>query len=201
MGTPQRRTARHLLATRARSTAALVQDARQHDEDAVVELIKRCERLIAAGLAAAGLNPAEPLYGDARNMALLTIWQQFDRFEGSGEPCPWMYQIARRSAASRTLDPEIRERHRRERHHILTSPDELVASPPENEVADRDLVNVVLGRLNADDREILLLRVVQGLSTKRTAEVLFLSEGGVKARLHRAKKAAAAIVRQLEHEQ
>ena len=165
-----------------------------------MELIKRCERMIAAGLAAAGLNPGEPLYADAQNLALLTIWQQFDRFDGDGEPCPWMYRIARRTAASRTIDPEMRERRRREHNQLLTTPADLVASAPDSGIAEHDLITQVLERLGPEDREILVLRVVQELSTKQTAELLFLSEGGVKTRLHRAKKAAATIVRQLERE-
>ncbi len=165
-----------------------------------MELIKRCERMIAAGLAAAGLRPSEPLYNDAQNVALVTIWQQFDRFEGDGEPCPWMYRIARRTAASRTIDPEIRERRRREHHQLMTAPTDLVASPADGSIAEQDLMHQVLERLSVEDREILVLRVVQELSTKQTAELLFLSEGGVKSRLHRAKKAAVAIVHQLEDE-
>ncbi len=43
-----------------------------------------------------------------------------------------------------------------------------------------------LTRLPDDAREVVVLRDVQGLSTKEAAEVLGISEGAVKVRLHRA---------------
>lgn len=43
-----------------------------------------------------------------------------------------------------------------------------------------------LGELSPEAREVVLLRDVQGLSTKEAAEVLGISEGALKVRLHRA---------------
>jgi RNA polymerase sigma-70 factor (ECF subfamily) len=43
-----------------------------------------------------------------------------------------------------------------------------------------------LAQLPADAREVVVLRDVQGLSTKEAREVLGISEGAVKVRLHRA---------------
>ncbi len=43
-----------------------------------------------------------------------------------------------------------------------------------------------LGELAEDAREVVVLRDVQGLSTKEAAQVLGISEGAVKVRLHRA---------------
>lgn len=59
----------------------------------------------------------------------------------------------------------------------------------EDRVADADLARrtaKALSQLPDDAREVVLLRDVQGLSTKETAEVLGVSEGAVKVRLHRA---------------
>lgn len=193
----RRRVVRQLLVVGGQSSDALVQAARQDDGDAIMELIRRCEQSIAAGLLAAGLRPSDPLFGEAQNQALLTIWQQFRRSE-AGQPCSWMYRVSRRIAASRTIDPEIRERRRQDRHRLMTTTDELEVSSSDDRVVARDLLDEVLRRLDPDDREILILRLVQELSTSQTAELLYLSEGGVKARLHRAKKAALAIVRQIE---
>lgn len=43
-----------------------------------------------------------------------------------------------------------------------------------------------IGQLPAEARQVVVLRDVQGLSTKETAVVLGISEGAVKVRLHRA---------------
>lgn len=45
---------------------------------------------------------------------------------------------------------------------------------------------LALRQLPADAREVVVLRDVQGLSTKEAAKVLGISEGAVKVRLHRA---------------
>jgi RNA polymerase sigma-70 factor (ECF subfamily) len=59
----------------------------------------------------------------------------------------------------------------------------------EDRVTDADLVHrtaKALTQLPEDAREVIVLRDVQGLSTKETAELLGVSEGAVKVRLHRA---------------
>ena len=50
----------------------------------------------------------------------------------------------------------------------------------------RDRIHNALSGLEENDREILVLRYLEQLSTKETAIVLSLSEGGVKSRLMRA---------------
>ena len=69
--------------------------------------------------------------------------------------------------------------------------DELVAdeASTEDRVSDADLARrtaKALAELSEDAREVVVLRDVQGLSTKETAELLGVSEGAVKVRLHRA---------------
>jgi RNA polymerase sigma-70 factor (ECF subfamily) len=62
-------------------------------------------------------------------------------------------------------------------------------SGPEERVEGADLARRTaraLTELPEDAREVVVLRDVQGLSTKETAEVLGISEGAVKVRLHRA---------------
>ena len=69
--------------------------------------------------------------------------------------------------------------------------DDLVSSDAstEDRVATADLARRTahaLAELSEDAREIVVLRDVQGLSTKETAELLGVTEGAVKVRLHRA---------------
>jgi RNA polymerase sigma-70 factor (ECF subfamily) len=69
--------------------------------------------------------------------------------------------------------------------------DELVAedASPEDRVTTADLARRTaraLAELPEDAREVVVLRDVQGLSTKETAELLGITEGAVKVRLHRA---------------
>lgn len=69
--------------------------------------------------------------------------------------------------------------------------DDLVAqdASPEDRVTTADLAQRTaraLAELPEEAREVVVLRDVQGLSTKETAELLGISEGAVKVRLHRA---------------
>ena len=67
----------------------------------------------------------------------------------------------------------------------VQSPD---ASPEERAVGS-DLARrakVAMDELADDAREVVLLRDIEGLSTRQTASLLGISEGAVKVRLHRA---------------
>ena len=70
------------------------------------------------------------------------------------------------------------------------SPDELAADDDtEDRVADLEQsrrVAAAIEELPADARAVVVLRDVQGLSTKETAAMLGISESAVKVRLHRA---------------
>jgi len=70
------------------------------------------------------------------------------------------------------------------------SPDSLPSDDDiEGSVADRDQARQVadaIAELPADARAVVVLRDVQGLSTKEAAAVLGVSQGAVKVRLHRA---------------
>lgn len=63
------------------------------------------------------------------------------------------------------------------------------ATDPADRAVDADLVRrtaTALAGLSEQDREVVLLRDVEGLTTKETAGVLGISEGATKVRLHRA---------------
>jgi RNA polymerase sigma-70 factor (ECF subfamily) len=62
---------------------------------------------------------------------------------------------------------------------------------------DRDLVHEALRRLKPDDREVLILRDLQGLSYDEIATILDVPIGTLKSRISRARQAFAAAWRQL----
>jgi RNA polymerase sigma-70 factor (ECF subfamily) len=70
-------------------------------------------------------------------------------------------------------------------------PDELLSDDdgPAERAETADLAGrtaQALAELSEDAREVVVLRDLQGLSTKETAELLGVTEGAVKVRLHRA---------------
>jgi RNA polymerase sigma-70 factor (ECF subfamily) len=77
--------------------------------------------------------------------------------------------------------------------------DDLESTGPstEDRVTQADLASRAaraLAELPEDAREVVVLRDVQGLSTRETAELLGVSEGAVKVRLHRAHASLRKLV-------
>jgi RNA polymerase sigma-70 factor (ECF subfamily) len=73
------------------------------------------------------------------------------------------------------------------------------------EILDRDRMRRVIrghiGRLPDDYRLVVLLRDIDGYSTRETASILGISTGAVKVRLHRARSALRRMLQPLmEHE-
>lgn len=58
----------------------------------------------------------------------------------------------------------------------------------EQSVEDRYFIQQVLGRMNAEDRDLILLREVEQYSTTEIARMSDTSEGAVRTRLHRIRK-------------
>lgn len=104
----------------------------------------------------------------------------------------WLSTIARHQAA----------RHYRRARPVATEDETLMqlgaaagfGNAAYGAIAERDAVRVALATLADDDREILVLRDVEGLSGDETAEVLGLPLAAMKSRLHRARLRLAAAL-------
>ncbi len=64
-----------------------------------------------------------------------------------------------------------------------------------NQIADKDLVKFVLGKLNPNCRELLTLKYLQDLNNSEIAEKLGINEGTVRVRIHRCTEGAQEIMR------
>lgn len=154
-------------------------------------------------LASLGVRDADA--DDAMQEAFVAAWRGAAGFRGDGTARAWLFTIARnvvRHASRRRVgEPE--------RFAPLGAADSLDAiaiaagwgSGDDTSAGDRvELVRVALQQLAAADREILVLRDVEGFSGEETAESLELSLPAMKSRLHRARLRLAAAVRQLEQD-
>lgn len=116
----------------------------------------------------------------------LTAWRRLDAVPGGDEALPWLFGVARRVIAN-----QRRASHRRA--DLGTRLTQQVA-PGETEVDVRVIardeqraVLDALGRLKADDQELLRLVTWEGLSHRHAAQVLGCSENAVAVRLNRAR--------------
>ena len=57
---------------------------------------------------------------------------------------------------------------------------------------------LAMTKLPPDQRKVILLRDIEGLSTRETAEVLGITETNVKVRLHRARQKLKALMESIE---
>jgi RNA polymerase sigma-70 factor (ECF subfamily) len=134
---------------------------------------------------------------DVTQITLAALARSLRRFRGESSLTTWAYTVARNACT----------RHRRRPAHAparfesiapgtATRPGALeVADPGEDPQAAleraelRESLERAIAALPAAQREVLVLRDVEGLPAKRVGESLGLSERAVKSRLHRARVA------------
>jgi len=127
---------------------------------------------------------------DAAQDALLRAWRNVSRFQGHSSFFTWLTRIAI-NETHRTMDrPDARPR--------LALDDAIGeripawGSQPEEVFETRELLDAVeqaLGRLPLEYRQAVILRDVEGLSTRESAEALGVQEAALKSRLHRGRMA------------
>ena len=184
------------LATNLKSNESeLIGRATAGDPDALEHIFSRhSPALYQTALRLVG-TPEEA--EDVVQEGLLNAFRNLRRFEGRSQFSTWLTRIVINAAL-------MRLRSRRSRPVVsldekLSSEDETTfadqfadAGPNPEQVYAREELRTILyrhlARLSPVLRTAFLLREVQGLSTQEAAESLGVSEGTLKARLHRAKR-------------
>ncbi len=124
---------------------------------------------------------------DALQETFTAVWQNAASYRGQGEVAGWMWGIAIRRLVSRL---------RGRRDVVLQDPlaqayGSGAAAPSVEEQLLLDVeygdLGAALGRLSPEMRAVVQATVLDGLSTKETAQLLHVPQNTVKTRLHRAK--------------
>jgi len=124
---------------------------------------------------------------DVAQEVFVRVLLGMERFQGLSSPKTWILAIARRTVA---------DWYRKKRFKRLFSLSEAQEIPSEElgplERAERSererKLRVALERLKKDARDVVVLRMVYGLSTEETAQVLEWSSAKTRTTLHRAMK-------------
>jgi RNA polymerase sigma-70 factor, ECF subfamily len=175
---------------------------RAGEEQAYEELVRRYGgRLLAV---ARRFLPVEEDARDAVQDAFLAAFRSIDRFEGHSLLSTWLHRIVVNASLMR-----LRTRRRKPEQsiedllpgYLEDGHLERPASPwrtDELDPAERnELRALVLERIHSlpdGHRNVILLRDIEGLDTEETAEVLGISAGAVKTRLHRARQALRELL-------
>jgi RNA polymerase sigma-70 factor (ECF subfamily) len=129
---------------------------------------------------------------DALQEAFVKAFQSLDRFDTGRAFGPWFFQILRNQCRDM-----LRSRNARFRTEVLDEgllelrPDEgpMSSSRQRDRAEARRLLWKALERVPDDQREVLVLKELQGLRYQEIATVLDVPEGTVASRLFHARKA------------
>lgn len=169
------------------SDEALLAAARQGDRPALEELLERYQaRIYRYGLRMCG-DPEDAK--DVLQETLLAMARGVGGLRAAGALPTWLYTVARHFCSKRR-----RGAHTPPRPLDETDQAELAdpARGPEERVARRQIETALaeaIADLNPAQRDVLVLRDVEGLSAPQVAEVLGIRVEAVKSRLHRARVA------------
>jgi RNA polymerase sigma-70 factor (ECF subfamily) len=125
---------------------------------------------------------------DVMQQAYVNAYANLRQFDGRAAFATWLTRIAVHEALAR-----LRRRGRYEPlddEHAPELPMPPTFPDPERQAISRELAGLMEGaidRLPDGNREVFVLREVQGLDTRETADSLGISEDAVKTRLSRAK--------------
>ncbi len=166
---------------------------RRKDKHAFAQLVNQnSDNIYRLGMKMLG-NPQDA--EDILQETFIKAFDNIDRFEGRSKVSTWLYRIAvnealmllrKRKDNLTEIDAELETKN----GDLL--PRQIVdwCCLPEKELVSnesRKRINAAIQTLSDANRAAFLLRDVEGLSTKETAEVLDISESAVKVRLMRAR--------------
>ena len=167
--------------------AALIARSRSGDHAAFEALVRRYEdRMYRLVRSVCGSAPAEA--DDVYQDTFLTAYKKLSSFQGRSELGTWLYRVAANLCFMR-----LRAKQTRPGSVSLGAMDPPDPLPgPEEAVRKKELSAAVaraLGALPPDQRLVVTLRDLEGLSAAETARSLGLSVPAVKSRLHRGRLA------------
>lgn len=148
------------------------------------EVYARCRSLLG--------DPADA--ADATQEVYLRVVRSVLGFRAEAAFGTWLHRVTVNACATALRRRgDIRARGQAAAEDPFAAPDDRSVLPAledtETKVLERDAagrISAAIEALPPEARAVVLLRDVQGLSTKETAAVLGISDGAVKVRLHRA---------------
>ncbi len=105
---------------------------------------------------------------DVLQEVYLRIWQSAPGYRTMGRPLAWIFTITRNLA---------RMELRRKKRTLPLAPEdwqEMFADAPEADAEDAQILSSVMGLLDEDERQIVLLHAVAGFKHRESAELLEL---------------------------
>lgn len=166
------------------------------DKGAFAEIVRRHERRVAVTIKGVIHDISREELADIAQDIFLLVYRSLSSFRGESQFGTYLTRITLRHCWR-----EAKRRRRRGAAVVSYDADEQAVETMReraagNERTDREViaqerrgaVAEALGRLSEEFRTVLLMRIVEELPVEQVAEILQVSTGTVKSRLHRARE-------------
>lgn len=140
---------------------------------------------------------------EARDVAqeiLIRVYERLDSFQGGEKFVPWMLSLARNCCIDRLRRLKVRA----PEHPVPVEDDPQIPAdiPTAEQELQREerhsLLYAALDKMSATNREIILLKEIQGLKIEEISTLLAVPVGTVKSRSNRARTELARRIRVLD---
>jgi RNA polymerase sigma-70 factor (ECF subfamily) len=175
-----------------------IERLRARDERAFNELVRTYERRVFALLLRLIGRPDEA--EDLAQEVFVQVFKSIGGFRGESKLSTWIFRIAINLSKNRTkylarrhMDSQAQfdgvgedvawDKSRDGAVGVMARPDDLLAGREVEAIVER-----AISSLDAEFREVLVLRDIEDLSYEEIAEITGLADGTVKSRIHRARK-------------
>ena len=176
---------------------ALIDRARAGDQQACRLLVERYESVVAATVI--GMLGRGDDADDVGQETFIRFFAALDQFRGDSSVKTYVQRIAMNLSLN-----ALKSRRRASTRFLSFDDDEdpvVVADPRADLLADQDTrevkeaVYAALDTLSPKHRAVVVLRMIDGHSTRETADILKVPEGTVLSRLARAMKQLESVLR------
>lgn len=172
----------------------LVENARNGDNNAFKELIKKYENQVAATVI--GMLGNCPEAEDIGQEAFIRFYKSLGKFRGDSSAGTYLTRIAINLSLN-----ELKRRKRQRKFFFSKSNDKIENIPDKNDARDQketnELVHLGLQKLEPKFRTVIVLRLIDGYSTQETAQILNLPLGTVLSRLARGQMRLKEVLKPL----
>jgi len=184
--------------------AALVRRVQAQDELAFREIVERYQAKIFSIIFGILRN-----HNDAEDIAqqvFSKIYFSIKNFDFRSSLLTWIYKITvnecydylrKKRVRKLVYESDFSEEDAQRMQNTDTAIDQRPAV--DTQLAQRDLVVKLLGKLSEEDRSLLLLKEVEGHSVEELAEMTGMNENTIKVKLFRARQKLVKVSQRLKH--